>query len=190
MAAVLAAAALPAVASACSASTSSSSTTQRTKTTTSAPPSEASREAAVCSLVTPAEINEFMGVTVRPGSPVVRGLTTTCNYKGPDVAQSVIIQYQGDATASSFDADKAKLTAKYGTTSPVDDLGNQAYSTTTSTGQQTVNTVAVLVGELQLVVIGTSSLSKVETMASFVLYKLESGASSSTTSTTSTTSAT
>jgi hypothetical protein len=137
----------------------------------------------VCSLISPTEIRQATGVTVDAPSVAVEGPMTTCTYKASDVSQSVIIQYETGATPSSFAAAKERITEKNGPTSPVANL-SEAFSSTADEGGTSVNTVALLIGSLQIVVISASPLSKVETLAAFTLYQVQNTGGSGTTSTT------
>jgi hypothetical protein len=98
--------------------------------------------------------------------------TTTCTYKAPDPAQSVIIEYQAGATADSFVAAQQAFELKYGQTTALSGLGDQAYAATVPSGNRATYTVVTLVGSSQVVVVGGNSLTQVERLAGQVLSAL------------------
>jgi hypothetical protein len=121
-----------------------------------------------------------MGVTVGPPHPRVRGAVTTCTYKAEVLAQSVIIEYDVDASATTFASDRSSI-SNHAITNSVPNLGTQAYSFKETSGSSTVNTVVTLQGTLQTIVTGTSSLPKVLNLSEEILYKIDQHNASTTT---------
>ncbi len=169
---------------ACS-NTSSSATTgggaNQSSTTSAGQKKNATPSA--CTLITPAQIKTIIDADVSTPTVVNHGATTTCTYPASNSAQSVIIEFEGNATAASFAADKKKFESTYGAVSDIPQLGQQAYSATVSSGSQPVHTVAVFIEPLQLVVTSSASLKNVETLAEEVLFALSKHSSSDTTTT-------
>lgn len=173
---------LGALALAASLAACSSTPTALGPTTTSSTVASTIRRKPVCSLTTLGQIDQTMGVNVNSPVVVVGSEGTTCTYKASDVSQSVIIQYQTAATEASFAADKARIASKDGPPSLLPGVGQEAFASTGVEGHDTVTTVVVLSGSLQVVVIGSSSLPRVVTMASEALYELKTSTTSSSTS--------
>jgi hypothetical protein len=111
---------------------------------------------------------------------------TTCRYKAPKLSQTVLIEYQLDATGTSFSSDRSAIQTKEGTVVEITGLGDEAYYFTVKSGGQTVNTVVTLQGSLQTIVTGTSSLSRVENLADAIINKIAAGNADTSTSTSST----
>jgi hypothetical protein len=154
---------LPLALSACGGSTPAS------RSTTSSTTQARATDRSVCGLVTPARVTAIMDTPVRAATAVNRGSATTCTYRAPDPAQSVIVEFQGGATTSSYESGQQAFELRYGPTTPVSGLGSAAYeATTTSEGQRT-DTVVTLVGSTQVVVIGTNSVAQVERLTEEVL---------------------
>jgi hypothetical protein len=109
---------------------------------------------------------------VNPPTVANRGSATTCSYNASDPTNSVIIQFQGGATPASFAAAQQAYESRFGPTTALSGLGNQAYVGTASTGQRAAVTVVTLVGSAQVVVIGSSSVAQVERLAEQVLSAL------------------
>ncbi len=174
---------LPLLLGACS----SSNTTSYETTTTKAGSTPATATSSACDLISPSEIKATMGTTVAPPTSKVKGQVTVCTYKAADLDRSVIIEYNTDASATTFDADKKTISSHLQVT-PIQGLGNEAYSFSQVAHPLTTNTVVMIQDSLQTIVTGTSSMSQVKTMAEEILYKIDqhNAAASTTTSTTST----
>jgi hypothetical protein len=165
---------LPLSLSACSSSPSASagpSTTVKSTTKTTATTVPVSQTA--CALISPAQVKQTMGSTVTTPTAQVDGSVTTCTYKAADRSRSVIIAYDTAATAASFAQDRSLIKSRQGPTTTVSGLGNQAYSSSAKSGQETVNTVVTLQGSLQTIVTGTSPLAQVKSMAEEILYLID-----------------
>jgi ABC-type Fe3+-hydroxamate transport system substrate-binding protein len=154
----------------CAACHSASSSTGSSSTTTSDQKKKANPSA--CTLVTPTQIRTITDADVTTPTVVNHGATTTCTYPASNSSQSVIIEFEGNATAASFDANQKKFAATYGAVSTIPGLGQQAYSATVNSGSLPVHTVAVFIEPLQLVVTSSASLKDVTTLAEEVLLAL------------------
>ncbi len=165
---------LPLSVTACSSSPSASagsSTTVKSSTKTTGTTIPESQTA--CALISPAQVKQTMGSTVATPSAQVDGSVTTCTYKAADRSRSVIIAYDTAATAASFAQDRSLIKSRQGPTTTVSGLGNQAYSSSATSGQETVNTVVTLQGSLQTIVTGTRPLAQVKSMAEEILYLID-----------------
>ena len=94
---------LPVALSACSSSTSSTATS----TTLAGTTKDISKTA--CALMSPAEVSSIMGTAVGTPTAVVNKTVTTCRYKASKLSQSVLIEYQLDATGTSFSSDRSEI---------------------------------------------------------------------------------
>jgi hypothetical protein len=171
---------LPVGLSACSSSPSA------TSTSTTLPGTTKDISKTACALMSPAEVKSIMGATVGTPTAVVDKTVTTCRYKAPKLSQTVLIEYQLDATGTSFSSDRSAIQTKEGTVVEITGLGDEAYYFTVKSGGQTVNTVVTLQGSLQTIVTGTSSLSRVENLADAIINKIAAGNADTSTSTSST----
>lgn len=164
--------------SACSTTTSSSAHTATSLgSTTTVPAHGATAGASACSLVSSAKVRAITGTTVSSPTHTNRGMTTTCTYKASDPAQSVIIEFEGGATPTSFANGQQAFELHYGPTSPVSGLGSQAYVGTITTGHIETYTVVTLVGASQVVAVGSGSLAHIEELAEDVLSALYANSS-------------
>lgn len=148
--------------------------------------STSAKASSVCSLVTPQQLKEVTGFTVKEPVASNRKLTTTCTYRGADPAQSVIISYQAGVTPSSFAAGEQEFELKYGSTIALSGLGSQAYEGSGISDGRTTYSIVTLVGSSQIVVISSAPLSDVERLAEGVLanlYEASSRGASSTSTT-------
>ncbi len=173
---------LPVALSACSSSTSSTTTT----TSTTLPGTTKDISKTACALMSPAEVSSIVGTTVGTPTAVVDKTVTTCRYKASKLSQSVLIEYQLDATGTSFSSDRSEIETREGTVTEISGLADEAYYFTVKSGGQTVNTVVTLQGSLQTIVTSTSSLSRVEDLADAIINKIKAGSPASSTSTSST----
>jgi hypothetical protein len=182
---------LPVSLSACSSSPSGSSSTTTTvpSTARASGTSTTLLTQTACALILPAQVKQTMGTTVRTPTVVVKGAVTTCTYKAAELSRSVLIEYDTASTSASFTADRSQIQSRQGLTTTVSGLGDQAYSSSAKTGQETVNTVVTLQGSLQTIVTGTSTLAQVKSMAEEILYLIDqhNAATSTTGAATSTT---
>jgi hypothetical protein len=183
---------LPLSLAACSSSPSASSgpstTVKSTSTTSGGSTTDESHTA--CALISPAQVKQTMGSTVATPKAQVDGSVTTCTYQAADRSRSVIIGYDTAATSTSFADDRSQIQSRQGPTTTISGLGNQAYSSSAKTGQETVNTVVTLQGSLQTIVTGTSTLAQVKSMAEEILYLIDAHNASTTSTTGATTSTT
>jgi hypothetical protein len=163
---------LPLSLSACSSSPSGSAASSTTVTSTTGPSTPDVSQTA-CALISPAQVKQTMGSTVGTPTAQVKGSVTTCTYKAAVLSRSVIIGYDTAATATSFTQDRAQIQSRQGPTSTVSGLGDQAYSSSATSGKETVNTVVTLQGSLQTIVTGTSTLAQVQSMAERILYMID-----------------
>ena len=159
----------------------SSTTTRSTGTHATTSTTSVNVAQTACALLSASEVGATMGVTVGPPHPKVRGAVTTCTYKAEVLAQSVIIEYDVDASATTFASDRSSI-SNHAITNSVPNLGTQAYSFKETSGSSTVNTVVTLQGTLQTIVTGTSSLPKVLNLSEEILYKIDQHNASTTTS--------
>jgi len=134
-------------------------------------------------MITPADIKQTTGETVRAPQIHVNGLVTSCNYLAAVLANSIVIQHQFRATLASFAAAESKVRSKIGPTTPVTGIGTAAYSFSVPAGAQTVNSVVTIVGSLQSIFTGTCSMAQVEALATEGLSLLQPTTSTSTTTT-------
>ena len=183
---------LPLSLAACSSSPSASSgpstTVKSTSTTSGGSTTDGSQTA--CALISAAQVKQTMGSTVATPSAQVDGSVTTCTYKAADRSRSVIIGYDTAATSTSFTQDRSQIQSRQGPTTTIPGLGDQAYSSSAKTGQETVNTVVTLQGSLQTIVTGTSTLAQVKSMAEEILYLIDAHNAATTSTTGATTSTT
>ncbi len=135
--------------------------------------------------MSPAEVASIVGTPVGTPTAIVdkTKTVTTCRYKAPKLSQSVLIEYQLDATGTSFSSDRATIQNREGTVTEITGLGDQAYLFTVTSKGQTVNTVVTLKGSLQTIVTSTSPLSRVENLADAILKKIAAGSPASSTTT-------
>jgi len=122
----------------------------------------------VCSLVTPAQIEQMLGKPV--GTPGVTNSArlTVCSYrsKAPtDVSGAVIIGFRGQVTSTEFTSEKAKLGKAHGTTTDVGGSGDQAYYYSVDAGGHTVISLATLVNRTQVTITSTATVDQSESLA-------------------------
>ncbi|HUD15930.1 MAG TPA: hypothetical protein VMQ59_01660 [Acidimicrobiales bacterium] len=172
----------------CSSASSGSSGTSTTTRSTGAHPTTSTTSVNVaqtaCGLLSASEVGAAMGVTVSPPHPQVRGSVTTCTYKAAVLAQSVIIEYNINASTKTFATNRSVI-SNHVVTNSVPGLGSQAYSFSETSGSNTVNTVVTLQGTLQTIVTGTSSLTQVTNLAEEILYTIDQHNASTASTTTS-----
>ena len=166
--------AVPVLLTACSATNSSSATTapNRSIDDDRLPDRSARGAGSACSLLSTTQIRAITGTDVAAPTASNKGSTTTCTYKASDPSQSVIIEFQGGASTTTFAASQQAFELRYGSTTPISGLGTQAYVGTVTSGQVETYTVVTLVGSAQVVVVGSGSLSHVEELAEHTLAAL------------------
>jgi hypothetical protein len=172
----------------CSSASSGSSGTSTTTRSTGAHPTTSTTSVNVaqtaCGLLSASEVGAAMGVTVSPPHPQVRGSVTTCTYKAAVLAQSVIIEYNTNASTKTFATDRSEI-SNHVVTNSVPNVGSQAYSFSETSGSNTVNTVVTLQGTLLTIVTGTSPLTQATNLAEEILYQIDQHNASTASTTTS-----
>lgn len=105
---------------------------------------------------------------------LARGATTQCGYRAVHTADvAVIIRYDTDSSASSFDKYRTSFERRGLKLGPITGLGDQAYYFATPAGHTTVTTVILLKGSLQVLVTGTAALDPIGSIARFTLAEYE-----------------
>jgi hypothetical protein len=105
---------------------------------------------------------------------LTRGAATECAYRAehaPNMA--VLIRYDTDANAAGFVAYRTSFERRGFKVGPVVGLGDQAYYFADQSGKQTVTTVVLLKGPLQVLVTGTAALNPIGSIARFTLARYE-----------------
>jgi len=127
-----------------------------------------------CRLVSPAEIQAEVGVTVAIPGTSVHGKSTLCTYKAANLGQSIVIGYNSGATATSFAQNRTALRSRGDQLGKILGLGDEAYYAVAHTGGTTVTTVVARKGSEQVLVTGTATLTELETLAEQALAKAAS----------------
>ena len=97
-----------------------------------------------------------------PPTALTQGATTQCAYRAESVPDgTVIIRYDTDTTVSSFVKYRSVFERHGLRLGPITDLGDQGYYFTEQVGHNTVSTVVLLEGSLQLLVTGTAALNPI-----------------------------
>ena len=157
------------------------STSSTSATTTTKPASAA--KTSVCTLITPAQVGTALGRTVHAASATTRAKSTTCTYSAPSKSDAVLIVFHGGVSQSDAASQQASLAISHGSTTDVSGPGFTAYYFTTSTTGGTVTTLVTLVGQTQVAINSTATLSQEEALATQIFDTLQAQtASSSTTS--------
>jgi hypothetical protein len=94
----------------------------------------------------------------------------------------VIIGYDTGATLSTFNSDKSSIVARASTTIDLPQFGSTAYAATVTSGGQTVNTVVVFRGDLQVTIVAARPADAVENLMSNLLTTLQNSGTTTTTS--------
>ncbi len=162
---------------------SSSNVPGAVASTTTAPPLPADSP---CALVGAQQVGSVVGNAVGAPTAVNHGSTSTCTYRAADTARSVIVEYEAGVSTSSFVNAQQAFELQYGQTISISGLGDQAYVGVATSGNRSTYTVVTLVGTTQVVVIGSASRQKVESLAEVVLSALYAHRSSSGSTTSST----
>jgi hypothetical protein len=160
-----------AVSSACSSSSSTTATTvsAATKTILEA-------RGVLCTLITPADIKATTGESVTQPRVGIHGSQTTCNYKAPVLASSIVTQFDSGVTPASFQTFRSKASSTFGQTTPVVGLTVGAFSFGASVGSGTLNSVVALVGSTQVMITGTCLVSQLEMLTSTMVSQLPASA--------------
>lgn len=137
----------------------------------------------VCSMVTPAEIRQQLGMSVQGPGASTSTATTICTYPSTDPAkdyESVIIGFRGHVTAAVAGLEQAQATAKYGQLTDASGTGVSAYYYSTTTGGHTVTTLVSLVNATQVTVATTASVAQAEALSQEIFTAFASAATSTT----------
>jgi hypothetical protein len=135
----------------------------------------------ICSLVEPSLIKSSLGTVVHEPHATVSGSTTTCTYAGASSSQTVIIGYDTSATSSTFASDKSSIVARASFTVDLPQFGSTAYAATVASGGQTVNTVVVFRGDLQVTIVAARPADAVEQLMTGLLTTLQNSGTTTTT---------
>jgi hypothetical protein len=150
----------------------SSSSTSSTTTTLSV----ASSVRKLCNLVSSADIQQALDVTVKAPQNAISSIAVTCTYPAPDPADSVIVKYISDVSESEFNAQLKRAETEHPPVYPVTGIGSGAYyiSATTPTGKAT--SLLVLHGQAEINVTSSAPAANLESLARLILYRLETTA--------------
>jgi hypothetical protein len=173
---------LAVVITACGSSSSATTTTGSSTSSTARTVPDVSKTA--CALITPADIQTAMATTVAEPTATIRGAVTTCTYRATNLADSVIIEYNVDASKATYTAEQNTVTSHKATPVSFPGLGQYAYFFIVSSGARSVYTVVTLQGKLQVVVTSTTSLGQTKTLTEEIIYKVDAGAAAATSTTT------
>ena len=173
---------LPAALNACSSPPGVSSNTTAGSTTSSTPSTDSRTvQETACALISSPVVSSSMGTTVGVPKSVVKGPVTVCTYRAINPSKSVVIRYDIASSQSAFTADESVLETHHQAISAVTGLGDEAYSTSVSTGQGAVNTVVARQNSLEVLVTGTAPLSNTLDLVQAILTKVQAASASTTT---------
>ena len=168
--------ALPVLLAACSGATGGSTTTTRVSGHAAA--------TSVCSLVTVADVEKYLGKMVSGPTGRPSTASVTCTYPakaGHPATDGVFVSFHSGVTTAQFAAEATALSKLGGTTTNVSGNGDTAFSYTQEKDGATVNTLATLVGRAQVVVTSTASISQIEALTIHIFSSFGSLAATTTT---------
>jgi hypothetical protein len=128
----------------------------------------------LCKLVSPSVVATALETSVSSPTTLSHDSATQCLYRAlttPDTA--VLIRYDTNTNSSTFLKSEAIFERKGFKLGPITDLGDQAYYFSKQAGQDTLTTVVLRQGTLQLLVTGNASLDQVGSIARYALSQYE-----------------
>ncbi len=168
--------ALPVGLAACSSASSGSTTTTRAAGHRGA--------TSACALVTPSQISTTLDRSVKAAVVTNSTAATACTFAaaGATTSDSVIIGFRSRVTSAVAGSEQAAVVKLHGTTTDVSGDGDIAYYYTVKAKDgQTVNTLVTLVGETQVTISSTASVSQAETLTQQIFSSLAGEAAATTT---------
>ncbi len=128
----------------------------------------------LCTLVSRTIVATALNESMYAPTALTQGATTQCAYRAESIPDgTVIIRYDTDTTVSSFVKYRSVFERHGLRLGPITDLGDQGYYFTEQVGHNTVSTVVLLEGSLQLLVTGTAALNPIGSIARFALGEWE-----------------
>lgn len=125
-----------------------------------------------CDLVTPAEIESTLGVSVGAPEVTENGPVTVCTYPSGDTGLRVIVRFETGFTDDDVAASRAKFESTQQPTADVTGIGDVAFSSTLGAGSVQASTIEALQGSTDVLITAGAPLTAVETLAKQVLAKL------------------
>jgi len=170
------AAILPLLLGACSSSSTAGGTT-----TTRAGGDQAPTSA--CALVPAAQVKSILSMQVGAPGIVNSSVATTCNYPAKDnagTADDVIISFRGGVTSAIAATELAGVRSTQGTTTDVSGASFTAYYYHVVTGGLAFTSLVTLERGVQVTVVSTASLDKIESLTEQIYQSFASKATSTT----------
>jgi hypothetical protein len=132
-------------------------------TSTASPPATHGKSTTVsqrwCELISPSLIHSITGFSVDAPTVTVKGSATQCHYGSGTSAHSIVIGYNGSASAATFTSLLNEYAAKHLDLGKIDSLGDQAFYSRTTSGSTTVVSVVALTGSTLIQVSTPAPLS-------------------------------
>jgi hypothetical protein len=132
----------------------------------------------LCKLVSPSVVATALQVSMNYPSSLIHGSTTECLYRAKEGSAATLINYETQASTSTFDRTVQGFEGRGFKLGRVTDLGDQAYYFDEQTGQATVSTVVVLKDSLQILVTGSGQVDQIGAIARYTLNEFETTHSS------------
>lgn len=134
----------------------------------------------LCKLVAPSVVATVLSASINYPETLMHDSTTQCEYLAKNEAnKAVIIRYNTDSNASTFAKSRTTFACRGIGLGQVNDLGDQAYYFEGQAGKNTVTTVVVLKGSLQLLVTGSGQIDQIGAVARYALNEYETKHSTS-----------
>jgi hypothetical protein len=126
-----------------------------------------------CDLVTPAQINSALGISVGPPEVTNNDPVTVCTYKKSDGIGQVLVRFETGLDEAGWETSKAGFTQHGEAIQDLPGLGDKAFTSTIGSGQFVTNTVVTQKGTTNLLITASgASLAQIETLARQVLASL------------------
>ena len=134
----------------------------------------------LCKLVSPSVVATAFSVSMNFPVSLIHDSTTECEYLAKNEAgRAAIIEYDTAANDSTFAKSKVVFERRGLTLGPITHFGDQAYYFDGKVGKNTVTTVVVLKGSLQLLVTGSGPIDQIGAIARYALNEYETTHSTS-----------
>lgn len=123
-----------------------------------------------CNLVTTAQIQSTLGLTVTGPQVTNNAPVTVCKYSGSATPPSnIIVRFQTGESMSSFTSEEQAFSQHGEPTSPISGLGTAAFSSTIGAGSFTQATIEVLKGSTTVLVTAPASIAQVQALVTQIL---------------------
>jgi hypothetical protein len=154
-------------------SKSQSSSSQTTIAVTTGKSGTSGSASVSCDLVTPAQINSTLGISVGPPDVTNNDPVTVCTYKKSDGIGQVLERFETGLDQAGWETSKAGFTQHGEAIQDLPGLGDKAFTSTIGSGQFVTNTVVTQKGTTNLLITASgASLAQIETLARQVLASL------------------